>query len=176
MNRAVVNVLLIEDDKEQAKEYVAMLALSPIFEYSVVFAGTYEEASRVIGERKFDMILLDLVLPNGIGIALVRLLVKLMAQVSMAAPVVVITGLLSERIMLDILREGVVSEVVFKDEIKTSQDLLWIVQRAQVRYDATCITKKLRDCAKKQNECLVELTTVTSEVERATGDSWKQGN
>jgi DNA-binding NarL/FixJ family response regulator len=80
--RAVLNILIVEDDP--AMEAAAVAAMTVFADASVRTARTIAEAERWIKRVAFDLALIDLGLPDGSGIALIR---TLMRDVSSSADV-----------------------------------------------------------------------------------------
>ncbi len=95
-------MLVVEDNEadfrlvaESAKESV----LSP---FAVVRAKTSAEALKIAGERDFDLVLLDLGLPDSVGLETLTKLVKKFSHL----PIVVQTGLDDEKLGLEALQKG----------------------------------------------------------------------
>jgi DNA-binding NarL/FixJ family response regulator len=71
-DRAVNNVLIVEDDPAMEAEGIAAMSIFP--DATVRTARTIGEAERWIKRVKFDLALIDLGLPDGSGISLIKLL------------------------------------------------------------------------------------------------------
>jgi len=67
-----VRVLLIEDNPTTALVLEGLLETSPVTEYVVTTVGSFAEARERLAQQPWELVLLDLVLPNGAGIELVR--------------------------------------------------------------------------------------------------------
>lgn len=72
MNRAVHNVLIVEDDP--AMEAEAIAAVTVFAGASVRTARTIAEAQRWIARVSFDLAIIDIGLPDGSGVTLIRAL------------------------------------------------------------------------------------------------------
>jgi DNA-binding response OmpR family regulator len=95
--KAIATTLLIEDDDSAAKEIATMLDASNYFNHKIVTARTVAEASTFLRKWVFDLILLDLTLPNGKGSGLV-IQIKVLAP---ETPLVVVTSLDNEEIEVE---------------------------------------------------------------------------
>lgn len=97
---AARKILLVEDDPDEARRARDVLAESG---YLVCVAGTARGAREaVVGEAPFDLVFLDLRLPDGDGLRLVPIL----RRAGVTAPVVLVTGDRSERIGEQAFRAG----------------------------------------------------------------------
>lgn len=79
------SVLLVEDSDDDTELILRELHDS---EFTVICARTAMEAAKHLGSKKFDVVLLDLSLPNGAGMELIRFMLSLARGI----PVVLITG------------------------------------------------------------------------------------
>lgn len=75
-------ILLVEDDHQLRPLIVSLLDEAG---YTVVPAGTITEAVRLVGEHNFCLAIIDLLLPNGDGMEIVR-------QIHQEMSVIIITG------------------------------------------------------------------------------------
>jgi PAS domain S-box-containing protein len=102
MDAKAIKVLLVEDDSAFVESLRASLtdALSARFELPQ--AGTLNEAFERVGREHFDMILLDLSLPDSRGITTFLELHRR----APAVPMIVLTGTEDEEMALEVLREG----------------------------------------------------------------------
>lgn len=86
---SIHHVLLVEDDPLIAKT----LAMSLRYQgFEIVVASNIEEATRLFGSRSFDLLMLDIGLPDGNGIDLCRAFRERDAQV----PILMVTALTDE--------------------------------------------------------------------------------
>jgi response regulator of citrate/malate metabolism len=93
-----IRVLFVEDDTASAQSTVALLNAAAPGEFRVDYAGTLSEALQVLQEASkkpgglpavYDVILLDLILPNGEGMAVLQSVVSAAPQTA----VVILTGI-----------------------------------------------------------------------------------
>lgn len=98
-----IAILLIEDDPADALLVQEMLSEIKNSNCVLSRAERAAEALRLIASRNFDIILLDLSLPDGTGLELVRKVRSAAPQ----TPVIVMSGLQDEDMALKVVQEGV---------------------------------------------------------------------
>lgn len=103
MNRKNLKILLIEDNPGDAGLIRAMLAESPIMTCSLKWVETLSEGMRLIEEEETDLILLDLGLPDSLGLDTLR---RLYAGTRHKPAVVVMSGMGDEDIGVAAVQEG----------------------------------------------------------------------
>ena len=103
MNNRKVNILLVDDDPLDCQLVKMTLARSnPPMQYNVETTGTLSEATRRLSNGSYDVLLLDLNLPDSSGIDTVQ-----QAQdINSDASIVVLTGLDDEEMGLEAIRRG----------------------------------------------------------------------
>lgn len=127
MERAEYKILLIEDNQEYAWMLELKLARSFTARYEIVQVQQLGQALASLEESIFDVILLDLTLPDSQGYAS-------FARLSMAAPhtpIVVMTAVNDQALALQAVREGA-QDYLVKGDIENSQlerALLFAIQR-----------------------------------------------
>ncbi len=97
--RQPIHVLLVEDNPTDVLLAKEALAEQPHFE--VVVAGRLSEALELLNARRFDVVLLDLGLPDSQGLEALRL-----HQSNPTVPVIVMTGRDDEELALQALHAG----------------------------------------------------------------------
>ena len=100
--KAPIEILLVEDNDGDARLIEELLGEVPRFDAHVERATRVKGAIEQLRERAFDVVLLDLTLPDGSGIESVA---KLQA-VSSSVPIVVLTGVDDETLALDAMGVG----------------------------------------------------------------------
>jgi CheY-like chemotaxis protein len=103
MNEALISVLLVEDNPGDARLLSEALAESLFPRFEVTRAARLADGLKRLGEARFDVVLLDLSLPDspaGLGS-----LMKIHAR-NPRVPVVVLTGLKDERLEDWSIEEG----------------------------------------------------------------------
>ena len=101
-SRATIEILLVEDNDGDARLIEELLGEVHTFDAHVVRATRIKGAIEQLRESAFDVVLLDLTLPDARGIDCVA---KLHA-VSSSAPIVVLTGVDDENLALDAMGVG----------------------------------------------------------------------
>ncbi|MFH1883128.1 MAG: PAS domain S-box protein, partial [Planctomycetota bacterium] len=103
MNNRKVNILLVDDDPLDRRLVEVTLARSnPPMQYNLETAGTLSEATKRLSNGSYDVLLLDLNLPDSSGIDTVQ-----QAQdANSDASIVVLTGLDDEEMGLEAIRKG----------------------------------------------------------------------
>jgi len=103
MNNRKVNILLVDDDPLDRRLVEVTLARSNTsVQYNVETAGTLSEATKRLSNGSYDVLLLDLNLPDSSGIDTVQ-----QAQdTNSDASIVVLTGLDDEEMGLEAIRRG----------------------------------------------------------------------
>ncbi len=112
MDAEKINILLVDDDPGDCRLVKLALAKSrQPMEFAVETAGTLAEALRRLDSRNFDMVLLDLLLPDSQGLKTVDEVCRLYPQI----PVVVLTILADENMGVEAIKVGA-SDYLVKTE------------------------------------------------------------
>lgn len=101
-------ILIVDDDEDLAEELKGRLQYAG-YESLVSLSGT--EATKVLKEKKVDLILLDLMMPQGSGITVLSILQS--DDKTAHIPVVVLTALEDEELKKDLKKSGV-KEIIYK--------------------------------------------------------------
>ena len=101
-NSQSIKVLLVEDSPSDARLIQIDLQRVAGQGYEVTRAGRMDEAMETLRQRSFDAALLDLALPDSMGIATFLRI----REAAPLLPVVVLTGLKDEDVGLDTVRRG----------------------------------------------------------------------
>jgi signal transduction histidine kinase len=99
----IYRVLLVEDSPADARLAREILAEAQRYDFDVAEAATMAAALALLAQREFDVVLLDLSLPDSLGIDGVK---RIRAQ-NDAIPIVVLTGLDDEDAAVQALQQGV---------------------------------------------------------------------
>jgi PAS domain S-box-containing protein len=97
-----LRVLLVEDNPGDADLIVELLQSGVSTQYDVECVTRLSEALECVDAERFDLILLDLGLPDSDGLATLRI----MRRHAVALPIIVLTGNSDERTALVAIREG----------------------------------------------------------------------
>ncbi|MDJ0702958.1 MAG: EAL domain-containing protein [Leptolyngbyaceae cyanobacterium MO_188.B28] len=145
--RANIEALLVEDNWSDAQLFEAIVNSSELGKPKLHHAERFDEAVTVLGKNSFDVVLLDLHLPDGQGLDLIKQLKKLAPQ----TPIIVLTGLQNQTIATAALQEGAQDYLVKSDTFSPRRlaqlgyvdvgNLL--VQRLQYAIERAELTKQL---------------------------------
>jgi signal transduction histidine kinase/CheY-like chemotaxis protein len=102
MSSAPIAILLIEDNAGDARLIRALLQETASSHFELVHADRFSEALTCLSQRRFDLLLLDLSLPDAYGLDTIS---RLESQ-SEGAPIVILTGLDDEEIAIKALQQG----------------------------------------------------------------------
>lgn len=106
-----IEALLIEDNLVDAELFEALISSAEFTQLKLHHTQRFHEALSAIQANTFDVILLDLCLPDGKGIELVKQLKERIPQI----PIVVLTGIKDESIAVEALQEGAQDYLVKSD-------------------------------------------------------------
>ena len=102
-NEDRIKVLLVEDSPSDAQLLCEFLQDYPLQRFAMERAERLEEALRLVAARTFDVVLLDLTLPDSAGLDTCTR----MRRAAPHVPIVVLTGVDDEAIALEAMRQGV---------------------------------------------------------------------
>ena len=102
-NEDRIEVLLVEDSPSDAQLLCELLQDYPLQRFAIERAERLEEAIGLVAERTFDVVLLDLTLPDSAGLDTCTR----MRRAAPHVPIVVLTGVDDEAIALEAMRQGV---------------------------------------------------------------------
>jgi PAS domain S-box-containing protein len=102
-NEDRIEVLLVEDSPSDAQLLCEFLHDYPPQRFAIEHVERLEEAIRLVAERTFDVVLLDLTLPDSTGLGTCTR----MRRAAPHVPIVVLTGVDDETIALEAMRQGV---------------------------------------------------------------------
>ena len=143
MDSKLINILLVEDDAGDCRLIqLSPKALSPELEFTVEIAESLTCALECLRNRSFDLVMLDLGLPDSEGLDSLDKICTSYPQI----PVIVLTGLSDEKAGVDAIRKGA-SDYLVKGEI--NKNLLYRAIRYSLERKKT--EEQLRE-AKEQAE------------------------
>jgi diguanylate cyclase (GGDEF)-like protein len=145
IKREIRTVLLVEDNQGDARLLREMF--DEAGEHAIVLhhVDTLALAEQQLAANEFDLVLLDLGLPDGQGLDAVRRA----HAASPAAPLVVLTGLDDEHLAAEALQQGA-QDYLIKGEIETRgllRALRYAVERKSCEETARRLTQEMTHCA-----------------------------
>lgn len=99
---SLLKILLIEDNPAEARLLQEVLKGFDLQQFCLVRAKRLREALTLLQERRFDAILLDLTLPDSVGLDSLKPLMAAAPQV----PIVVLTNTNDDRLAIEAVRQG----------------------------------------------------------------------
>ncbi len=120
-------VLLVEDNPQHAKSIKAMLERVHEFDFVLKHCYKLQEGLKIVESNEFDVILLDLGLPDSAGFETFQSI----HQQTPSTPIVIFTSLFDEEIALKTLNSGA-QEYLFKGEYD-GQDLVTAINHSIAR-------------------------------------------
>lgn len=156
MNKASISILLVEDNPSDAKLLQQTLWHLGKEKWHVVHLERLSDALHACSKRVFDIVLLDLSLPDSQGL-------KTLAKFSTAAPnvpIVVLTGLDDEGIALQAVANGV-SDYLVKEQITPKlleYVIRYAIERGQILNQLQECQHRLRGVFEQTSQSIVLLT------------------
>ena len=151
MNTKPIRILLVEDNLVEARLLQELLSDARMATFEMTRAGRLDEAIERAQTRDFDIVLLDLSLPDASGIETFRLLHAAVDNL----PIVVLTGMEDETIALTALQEGAQDYLnkQFSDAGPIERAIRYAVQRKQAEAERLQL---IRDQAEKTKQLHIE--------------------
>ncbi len=132
-----IQILLVEDNFADARLLQEFLSKPEKFE--IVHVELLTEAINYLSQRSFDVILLDLSLPDGHGLKTLAKVVDVTEKTN-KVPIIVLTGLDDEETAVEALRQGA-QDYLVKGEIHRS----WLWRALQYAIERQQVLEKLRN-------------------------------
>jgi signal transduction histidine kinase len=155
----LVNVLIVDDDELDKKLVrLVLMKAAGLIKFNVDTAKTITEALEKLVKNGFDIILLDLNLPDSRGIETVQ---KIFG-VAPGVPIVVLTGLDDEDAGLDAVRSGAEDYLVKGDGLEVS--LVRTIRYAIERKKASASLIEAKQELEQINARLIKATAIANEM------------
>ena len=158
----MINVLLIEDDPLYAGLVHAMSSRAKKIKYNLHDADTLSKALEYLNEKRFDVILADLGLPDSSGLETVRSLL----HAAKSTPLIVLTGSDSEQLEMEALRQGA-QDYILKPELSEpllTHSILNAIERKRHEETLRQSERRLDLALKGSNLAIWDLNVQTGEV------------
>ncbi|MFN3077184.1 MAG: diguanylate cyclase domain-containing protein [Alphaproteobacteria bacterium] len=158
---AVMRILLVEDDRGDARIVVELLKETRLGSFEMVQADRLSsaidmvEASR-IENRPFDAVLLDLSLPDSVGMETVRTFRRAASDL----PIIILTGLDDQKIGLWALQEGCQDYLVKGqgDGDSIARTILHSIQRGRLERDLLRAKEQFRQLVEASPDAILVCT------------------
>lgn len=150
----VTRLLVVEDDPSTARALRGILEVANAGEFSVECVSTSAEAGRAVEAAEFDLILLDLGLPDAEGLEALFRLQDRLSEI----PVIVLTGNADERTAVEALSHGA-EDYLLKGAID-ARSLVRSIRYAIERHRSVRELARVKRQLESANENLVRLADI----------------
>lgn len=145
-------ILLVEDNPRDAKLVIELLKRAEIDTYTPERVGTLEEAKQQLVSQAFDAVLLDMELPDGLGLDFLPVL----NETARETPVILFTGRNERELALRVIRAGAQDYLV---KGRTNAEMLertirYSIERKKIEVERERLLRELQ-------EALVEVKTLS---------------
>ncbi len=162
MSKDIVRVLLVEDSPSDARLLCESLEGYPLQRFAVERAERLDEATALLGRDSFDVVLLDLNLPDSTGTeTCVR-----MSRAAGHVPILILTGADDEAIVAQAMRLGI-QDYLVKGQAHGSvigRAIRYAVERSQAQEALRRANKQLQEQAEELQSQAEELRTQADEL------------
>ena len=148
MNNGTVKVLLVEDNPGDAQLLEEALAEAPSPKFELVHVTRLTQALDCLARQAFNVVLLDLTLPDGAGIDTVNR-TRLAAP---SIPIVVMTGLSDETFAVKAVQNGA-QDYLVKGQIESDvlvRSLRYAIERNRLLTERSQLEEQLRQAQKME--------------------------
>ncbi len=162
-NEDRIRVLLVEDSPSDARLLCEFLQDYPPQKFAIEAVERLEEAIRLVAEKVFDVVLLDLTLPDSTGLDTCTR----MRRAAPRVPIVVLTGVDDETMALEALRQGV-EDYLVKGQIQggmVGRAMRYAVERKQAQEALRELNATLESRVRRRT---AELEHRTRQLQRLT--------
>lgn len=143
---SVIRVLLVEDSSFDVELINSVLSLTPNKKFLVVNVGTLSNAKEILDEQVFDIMLLDLFLPDSDGIDTI----KNARKMAMDMPIVILSSTKDEDVAICAVKEGA-QDFLVKGQTKLAnlpRVISYALERAHIE-------KELKQAKKEAEEATI---------------------
>jgi signal transduction histidine kinase len=148
MDKKLIDILLVEDDPAYRHLVDIILAKSSLrSDYNMETANTLSRAVERVKEKKFDVILLDLGLPDSNNTDSIEKIRGLSPETA----IIVLTGQESEETGLDAIRKGADDYFIKDEAVKgiLARTLRYVMERKKIAEELRATQEKLVETARK---------------------------
>ena len=158
-----INILLIEDNEGDVRLIREALKEVKNLAFKIEASGLLIKALKILKSRKFDAILLDLNLPDSIGIETASKVL----EVAPNTPIIILTGLNEEKIAISSVKMGIQDYLVKDqfDSILLTRSIQYAIERKQMETNLKESEIKYRDLIETSSMGLLEINLINKKVE-----------
>jgi len=141
-----INTLIIEDNEGDVRLFEIMMRNAENMSFVTRHSDTIASARVILESEKFDIVLLDLGLPDSQGLATVSTMLKHCAEI----PVIVLTGLNDEKMGIEAVRLGA-QDYLVKGETNTKllvRSICYTLERKEVEKEKKSLRSQLLQAQK----------------------------
>jgi PAS domain S-box-containing protein len=162
MSKDCVRVLLVEDSPSDARLLCEALQDYPLQRFAIQHAARLEEALTLLAPGPFDVILLDLNLPDSHGMETCQRVSRAAGQV----PIIVLTGTDDEATAAEAMRLGVQDYLVkgFSQSSMIGRTIRYAVERGRARQALREANRQLQEQAEELAVQAEDLRTANEEL------------
>ena len=135
-----INILLIEDNEGDVRLIREMLKEAKNLAFKVEASGLLNKAIKILKSHKFDAILLDLNLPDSIGIETAFKTLEVIRDI----PIIILTGLNEESLAISTVKMGV-QDYLVKEQLNS----ILLVRSIQYAIERKKTEQKLKESEEK---------------------------
>ncbi|BAZ33266.1 response regulator receiver sensor signal transduction histidine kinase [Cylindrospermum sp. NIES-4074] len=153
-----VQILLIEDNLAEARLLQEFLKQAKSKEFSLVHVQRLREAFNELSQHTYDVILLDLTLPDSEGLSSIPLLISQ----APSTPVVVLTNTNDEELAIEAVRQGA-QDYLVKRQVNPDvlvRSLRYAIERKQVLESLRTVNKTLENRVEERTAELVKANEI----------------
>jgi PAS domain S-box-containing protein len=142
MDKKAYRVLVIEDNPGDfviVEQFIEEQVLNP----HIVQAGSFKQASAILADTSFDVILLDLSLPDKSG----EDLISKMLEVAASCPIIILTGFADIEFSIKSISNGIM-DYLFKDDLNPPvlyKSIVYAIERRKSEYELRQSEKRYSD-------------------------------
>jgi signal transduction histidine kinase/CheY-like chemotaxis protein len=159
MDNNPLKILLVEDNPGDARLIEEMLRESGSIQFELLHREHLDEAMKCLEEVSFDILLVDLNLPDSQGLETVTRIIS----AAPALPIIVLTGLKDEMIGIQAVQKGI-QDYLVKGQIDNrilARTITYAIQRKKVEEELRRAQEELEQRVKERT---VELTRVNEQL------------
>ncbi|NMG57798.1 EAL domain-containing protein [Geitlerinema sp. P-1104] len=160
-----VNILLIEDNPAEARLLQELLKQAPYARFTWTCQSRLQAAIAILEEQSFDVILLDLTLPDSQGLESLSAIARIRPQV----PIVVLTNTDDDDLALEAMRSGA-QDYLFKRQANTellARSVRYAIERKQA---SEAVRQAKEELEQRVQERTAELALTNQHLQREIGD------